>query len=135
MNRARQMVERDKLVLTDDNPEKFLFTLFCMSRQPDRAALGFDQQDLEWCGDVWSLATIAALGNEEMAHWAAFYRYHCDTLKSGELEHGTMGYTYFDRPDEWPPARVIGNAIMALRQADLAAPGIARKPSLHRSIQ
>jgi len=132
---ARPMVPIDKQVLTDDNPERFLFTLFCMSVRSDRAAIGFDHEDLEWTAQVWNLAATAALGDEEMVHWAAFYRHHCDALKAGELEHGTMGYTVFDQPDEWPSARIIGLAIVALRHAGMAAPGVSPKPSLHRSVQ
>jgi len=130
-----QRVERDRQVLTEDNPARFLFTLLSMAAQPDRANIYFDHEDLEWSANVWNLAAIAAAGDEEFTNWSKFYKHHSDSLKNGELELGTMGYRWFDRAEEWPRASVISRAILALKHADMARPGLAKKPSLHRSVQ
>ncbi len=116
---ARKLVHPDRQVLTDDNPARFLFTLFSMRARTDRATIYWDHEDLEWCAKVWALAAIAGAGDEEFRKWAAFYQHHCDDLKNGEAELGTMGYRWFDRDDEWPRASVIGRAILALRHADM----------------
>jgi len=131
----RKLIHPDRQVLTDDNPARFLFVLFSMRARADRADIYWDHEDLEWCAKVWNQAAIAGAGDEEFAKWASFYQHHCDDLKNGEAALGTMGYRWFDRDDEWPRASVIGRAILALRRADMAAPGVVKKPSLHRGTQ
>ena len=137
----RKLIHPDRQVLTDDNPARFLFVLFSMRARADRADIYWDHEDLEWCAKVWALAAIAGSGpfdkrsGEEFRKWAEFYQHHCDELKNGEAALGTMGYRWFDRDDEWPRASVIGRAILALRHADMAAPGVVPKPSLHRGTQ
>jgi hypothetical protein len=135
MKMRSQSTSRENLVLTDDNPARFLATLYDMSIHPDRASLAFDHEDLEWAANVWNQAAIAGLGDPEFIQWRDFYQHWCDKLKAGELEAGCVGCAWFDQDSEWPRKEIVGRAIQALAYAGMATVGVVGKPSLYRSVQ
>jgi hypothetical protein len=135
MKQRTPSTSREHMVLTEDNPARFIATLFDISRQPDRSTYHFDHEDLEWASLAWNQAAIAALGDGEMLHWRGFYKHWSDHLKNGEAEHKTFGSLWFNFDHEWPPEPVVVRAIAALIGADMAVMGVIKKPSLHRSVQ
>lgn len=131
---AQRRVPEHRLVLSDDNPARFLRILLEMASQQNRHEFAFDQQDLEWCSLVWNQAALAALGDEEFLHWRDFYKHHSDALKDGETAHKTQGALWFDKFNEWPGMGVILRAMDALEHAGMAVSAVVRKPSLYRSV-
>ena len=135
-DRLRALLKRDLgrpyHAPVDDNPAIMLRVLLDMTRLPDRATYGWDQDVLAWMAATWNQAAIANCGDLEFLHWRNFYQHWSESLKAGDMEHGSGGIVWFNRADEWPPRRCIVRALAAILHADMDVPGVVPKPSRHR---
>ena len=107
----------------NDDPVAYLRALRRMVRKPpaDRAAIGFDHTDLEFCAKAWNAAAIASGVSSMRALFLdqkTMYERLTKQLKNGEHEHGSAGIMRMEDHD-WPHRTLINAAIAALAHAQI----------------
>ncbi len=107
----------------NDDPVAYLRAMRRMVRRApsEKAAIGFDHTDLEFCAKAWDAAAIAAGDNgmrKLFLDQRRLYRQLEKLLKNGEHARGEAGIMRMEDAD-WPHVTLINAAIAALEHAQI----------------